>query len=60
MPEESATPDLVRLTRQAIDASNRMQQPFAWAIAWERRLAVHGFAGMDIEKVRAAVERVAE
>jgi TolB-like protein len=60
MPDEPATPDLVRLTRQVIDASNRMQQPFAWAMAWERSLAVHVFAGMDTEKVRVAAERVAE
>jgi len=79
MSVESATPDLVELTRQGIDAGNRrdldavmsLYAPdvvsesldglgFAWAITWEHGLAVHYIAGMDIDGVRAAAERLAE
>jgi ketosteroid isomerase-like protein len=51
---------VVRQSGRLLGAAGRMQQRFAWAIAWERRLAVHVFAGMDIEKARPAAERVAE
>ena len=41
-------------------ATGRVEQPSASAIAWEHGLAVHYIAGMDIDGVRAAAERLAE
>ena len=41
-------------------ATGRVEQPSAWAIAWEHGLAVHVIAGMGIDETRAAAERLAE
>ena len=54
MPEESATPHLVELTRQANDAMNRGDFDAAMLIA---SLTVYPEA--DIDEARAAAERLA-
>ena len=43
-----------------LGATGRVEQPSAWAIAWEHGLAVHVIGGMDIDKTRTAAERLAE
>jgi ketosteroid isomerase-like protein len=51
---------VVRQSGRLLGASSPIEQRFAWGIVWESALAVHGVAGMDIDKVRAAAERLAE
>ncbi len=41
-------------------AAGRVEQRVAHAITWERGLVVHTVAGMDIDGVRAAAERLAQ
>jgi ketosteroid isomerase-like protein len=43
-----------------LGAASRVEQRSAWAITWEHGLAMHVIAGMDIDGVRAAAERLAE
>jgi ketosteroid isomerase-like protein len=43
-----------------LGAAGRVEQRSAWAMTWEHGLAVHVIAGMDIDKARAAAERLAE
>lgn len=51
---------VVRQRGRLLGAAGRVEQRFAWARTWEHGLAVHYIAGMDIDGVRAAAERLAE
>jgi len=51
---------VVRQGGRLLGAIGRVEQRFAWAIAWEHRLAVRVIAGIDIDTVRDAAERLAE
>jgi ketosteroid isomerase-like protein len=50
---------VVRQSGRLLGAAGRVEQRFAWAIAWERGFAVRGIAGMDLDQARAAAERLA-
>lgn len=43
-----------------LGASGRVEQPSAWSMTWEQGLAAHIVAGMDVDGVRVAAERLAE
>jgi hypothetical protein len=49
-----------RQSGRLLGAAGHVEQRVAHAIAWEQGLAVHTVAGMDIDGVRAAGERLAE
>ena len=49
-----------RQSGRLLGAAGRVEQRVAHAMAWERGLVVHTVAGMDIDRVRAAAERLAE
>jgi hypothetical protein len=51
---------VVRPSGRLPGAAGRVEDRFAWAIAWERRLIVHIVAGIDIDEASAAAEQLAE
>ena len=51
---------VIRHTGRLRGGAGRVQQRFAWVIAWKEGLIVRFLAGMDIDEARAAAERLAE
>jgi ketosteroid isomerase-like protein len=49
-----------RQSGRLLGAAGRVEQRVAHAIAWEQGLVVHTVAGMDIDEVRTAAERLAQ
>ncbi len=49
-----------RESGRLLGAADRVKQRTAWAMAWEHGLVVHIIAGLDVDKTRAAAERLAQ